>query len=163
MWASMSLSEKSEAFETIQLEENQMRKDGTLASKGIALYGAGITHDASLHGLMGELSEVALAYAKELKEKRTSLKDEGKSNIEADRILRAEYEDKTKGVLFSIYILFCLQQQTTASCSVCVRLFCVLLRQVGSQMLTFYNIKCFHDWWGGWGRCATTCMYDSTV
>lgn len=96
-WAAMSLDDQSEAFETLQLEEREMRKDGTLKSKAIGLYGAGATLGSTLEAMMGELPKEVKSRKKELESRRSQLKDDGLSNMDADAIIRKETDSVFKG------------------------------------------------------------------
>lgn len=96
MWGSMSPEEQTEAFETLQAEEKEMRSNGTLATKAMALYGAGVTHDLSLEGIMGLLGSALKSRNKEFSDLRAKLKDDGKNNIDADHIIKDHYDAELK-------------------------------------------------------------------
>jgi hypothetical protein len=96
----MSPEDRLEVFGTLQHEEKEMRKDGTLAEKAFALYGDGISHEYTMEGLMGLLGHRLKDRIDECFDMRNQLKEEGKNNFDADTVIRNKYEAVFKGKLY---------------------------------------------------------------
>ena len=86
----MSGGEQIEAFQQLQMEERQARKDGSLTTTVKQLRGGSITHNATLPGMMGDLCDTEQKVKDALQEKRLHLKAHMKSDDEIDNIVRQE-------------------------------------------------------------------------
>ena len=86
----MSGGEQIEAFQQLQMEERQARKDGSLTTAGKQLRGGSITHNATLPGMMGDLCDADEKVKDRLQEKRLQLKAQMKSDDEIDNVVRQE-------------------------------------------------------------------------
>ena len=93
----MSNSEQLDAFDQLQLHEHQMRKDGSLSTKALELFGATVKQDSPLLATMGEFGPDFYQRLDDFKEREKKLASEKKKPAEIDRLLKHEYDEKIKG------------------------------------------------------------------
>lgn len=94
----MSNSEQLDAFDQIQLQERQMRKDEKLSANASELFGASVPLALPLLGMMGEFGPDFYQRQEEMEELRKKLAADKKSEVEIDGMLKQQYDKKIQGL-----------------------------------------------------------------